>query len=136
MKVPPGPPLTTPDATVGRTSPLDSRGDIDSEYTRMRAETGPLGPPRAPEQTTANGDASVRFYAYGAIYWTPNGGAHAMYGPIFQAWIAQGGEHSKLGYPTTDEDDTDGDSTRSQTFQGGTITWTQAHGASVVYSPR
>ncbi len=136
VNVPPGPPLTTPDFTTGRTTPLDSTGAIDTEYTRMRSETGPLGPPRAPEQPTADGTAAVRFFAYGAIYWTPDAGAHAILGPVFQAWVAQGGERSKLGYPTTDEDVTDAGSTRSQGFQGGRITWTQRQGASVVYSGR
>jgi len=136
VNVPPGPPLTTPDFTTGRTTPLDSTGAIDTEYTHMRSETGPLGPPRAPEQPTADGTAAVRFFAYGAIYWTPDAGAHAIVGPVFQAWVAQGGERSKLGYPTTDEDVTDAGSTRSQGFQGGRITWTQWQGASVVYSGR
>jgi uncharacterized protein with LGFP repeats len=115
-------------------NPIEGAAAIDSEYTRMGSETGSLGPPRAAHQSTAGGRASVRFYGSGAIYWTPGAGAHAMVGPLFQAWLAQGGERSRLGFPTGDERVSDAGASREQEFEGGRITWTQRDGAAVVYS--
>lgn len=127
----PPPTLTVPDVGMATTSPLDKMGAVDSEYTRMGSEAGPLGAPRAPQQPTADGRASVRFYTRGAIYWTSAAGAHALTGPVFQAWLSTGGERSKLGYPTGDEDVRDAGATRTQTFENGTIVWTQSNGAEI-----
>ena len=131
---PPPAPLTVPEQGVATTTPLDGMGAIDSEYTRMGSDSGALGSPRAPQQPTSDGRASVRFYLKGAIYWTSAAGAHAILGNVFQAWMAQGGEQSRLGYPTTDEQVSNAGFSRQQSFEGGTITWTQKDGATVQYS--
>lgn len=130
----PTPFLTPPEIGTAVVSPVAGAAAIDSEYTRMGAETGALGPARAPHQTTADRRASMRMYAGGVIYWTKDGGAHAMLGPILQAWIAQGGENSRLGYPSGDEKVSNGGFTREQEFLGGRIMWTERDGARVVYS--
>lgn len=127
-------PLTVPQLGTSNHAGLQGANAIGSEYTHMGEEDGPLGEPRAAYQSTADGRATVRFYAHGAIYWTPGGGAHALTGPVFDAWLSQGGERSRLGYPITDEQDAEAGFSREQRFQGGRIMWTQKDGAAVVYS--
>lgn len=130
----PTPFLTAPEIGTAAASPVAGAVAIDSEYTRMGAETGALGAARAPHQPTADRRASMRIYASGIIYWTKDGGAHAILGPILQAWTAQGGENSRLGYPNGDEKVSNGGFAREQEFLGGRITWTERDGARVVYS--
>lgn len=130
-----GAPPTGAPADVGSdTTTVPGVAALDSEYTRVGAETGRLGPPRGPHQWTMDRRASVRFFNLGAIYWTPNAGAHAISGPILDTWVSQGAERSRLGYPTSDEDVTEGGFSRRQSFEGGTVAWNQRNGASISYS--
>jgi uncharacterized protein with LGFP repeats len=131
---PPQPFVTAPETGTIPTNPIQGTAAIDSEFTRTGSETGPLGPARASHQPTADGRASVRVYSHGSIYWTPAAGAHAIAGPIFQAWLAQGGERSRLGYPTKDEKISDAGTTRQQEFENGRILWTDRDGARITYS--
>ena len=132
----PNSPYTTiaPGAGDFPRSTIDRMGDIDSEYTSMGAETGVLGSARGPEQRTADGQGAVRFYRNGAIYWRDNTGAHAVYGPIRDTWMRSGGERSPLGYPISDESDSNGGYDRMQNFEHGSISWNQQRGASVQYT--
>lgn len=68
-----------------------------------------------------------------SIYWTPETGAHAIYGGIRDAWARAGWERGELGYPTSDEFDTGGGS-RRQDFERGYIAWTPQGGARIVKS--
>ncbi len=63
----------------------------------------------------------------GSIYWTPETGAHTIYGGIRGKWASMGWERSWLGYPTTDEYQ-DGGYRRSN-FEHGYIRWTAQGGA-------
>jgi uncharacterized protein with LGFP repeats len=117
-----------------RTTPVDDSGAIDSAYTALGAQTGVLGLPQGPQQNTQNGRAAVRSYANGAIYYTAQGGAHAIYGPIRAAWIESGGENSRLGYPISDQQDNNGGFNRMQTFEHGSITFNPTDGARIQYS--
>jgi uncharacterized protein with LGFP repeats len=56
-----------------------------------------------------------------SIYWTPQTGAHAIYGAIRDAWAQQGWERGPLGYPTSDEHQ-DG-KYRRVNFERGYIRW-------------
>ena len=67
-----------------------------------------------------------------SIYWTPETGAHAVYGAIRDAWARGGWERGELGYPTSDEFDTGGG--RRQDFERGYIAWTPQGGARIVRS--
>src|SRR6185369_15009382 len=122
---------TIPEVGPGSSTPLSDLGAVDSEYTSRGSDTGVLGPPRAPKQPTRDGRAVVRFYMNGAIYWTSGGGAHAIYGPVFEAWMAAGGENSRIGYPVSDLNESNAGYSRSQRFERGTIMWTQDKGASI-----
>jgi uncharacterized protein with LGFP repeats len=63
-----------------------------------------------------------------SIYWTPETGAHEVYGAIRQRWAELGWERSYLGYPTTGErdwfDKDTGKSGRISHFERGAIGWT------------
>jgi uncharacterized protein with LGFP repeats len=77
-----------------------------------------------------------------AILWTATAGAHAVYGAILQEYYATAGETDANGLnvqallvgPTSDEMNVPGvPGARMNTFQGGTIYWSPATGAHVVY---
>jgi hypothetical protein len=57
----------------------------------------------------------------GSIFWSPETGAHAIYGLIRDAWAKQGWERGPLGYPKSDEYQ-DGKFRRVD-FQRGHILW-------------
>jgi uncharacterized protein with LGFP repeats len=62
--------------------------------------------------------------APGWIYWSPDIGAHAVYGRIGQKWTGLGRESGFLGYPVTDETGTPDNHGRYNHFQHGSIYWT------------
>ncbi len=79
---------------------------IDIKYSELGAATGVLGKPVTSEAPCQDGKGHYRDYENGSIYWTPETGAHAVYGLIWHKWKALGFEKGSNGYPTTDEADT------------------------------
>ena len=86
--------------------------------------------------------ARMNTFQGGAIYWSPATGAHVVYGGIGAEYNATAGERDAygtvvqriLGAPTSDEMNVPGvPGARMNTFQGGTIYWSPATGAHVVY---
>ncbi len=65
-----------------------------------------------------------------SIYWTPQTGAHAVYGAIRDAWARQGWEAGPLGYPTSDEFQ-DGKYRRVD-FERGAIRWAPDTGIEII----
>ncbi len=63
-----------------------------------------------------------------SIYWTPQTGAHTIYGDIRARWSALGWEKSYLGYPVSDEV-AFADGGRANEFQHGGIYWWPDTGA-------
>lgn len=61
-----------------------------------------------------------------SIYWTPETGAHEVFGAIRDKWTEMGAERSTLGYPVSPEQER-GDG-RIQRFQGGSLFWTPQAG--------
>ncbi|ODR12458.1 hypothetical protein BHQ16_15760 [Mycobacterium shimoidei] len=103
------------------------QGEILAKYRSVGGTDGPLGLPIGDEQPAANGGRCTIFQN-GAIYWSPQTGAHIVRGPIRQAWEHEyGGAGGPLGYPIADEQTIPG-GWRSE-FQHGVITYTgdQAH---------
>jgi len=64
-----------------------------------------------------------------SIYWSPETGAHEVYGAIRDKWADTHWEQGPLGYPTAPEEDAPGG--RQQLFQHGTIYWSPGGGAVV-----
>ncbi len=99
------------------------QGAILAKYQEMGGEESPLGCPKTDELTTPNGVGRYNTFVGGSIYWSPDSGAHPVWGVIGDKWGAQGWEAGSLGFPTGDElTNSDGVGKRQQ-FQGGTIYW-------------
>src|SRR5262249_40368094 len=121
-------------------------GPILTKYNNLGwAAAGSL--PTDDEQWLANGQlfSGIRvqhFQNNGSIMWSQATGAHAVYGLILSEYKATFTETDYygtkvmqiLGAPTSDEMDVPGvPGARMNTFQGGTIYWSQATRAHVVY---
>ena len=82
-----------------------------------------LGYPVTDETATPDGVGRYNHFTNGvSIYWTPETGAHAIWGDIRKRWEALGWERSYLGYPTSDEQDFS-EGGRANSFQNGGIYW-------------
>ncbi|TJX15944.1 hypothetical protein E9840_01265 [Tissierella creatinini] len=57
------------------------------------------------ERICPDGIGHYRHYQGGSIYWTPQTGAHYIYGLIHHKWARLGWERGPNGYPKTDEED-------------------------------
>jgi uncharacterized protein with LGFP repeats len=77
-----------------------------------------LGAPTSPE---ASGAGTARYVTFdkGAIYWSPDCGAHPLAGAIYDAWATLGYEYGALGLPTSGE--TQQQEWIVQNFQHGTL---------------
>jgi len=74
-------------------------------YARWQAVGGmnsALGAPTAPEASAA-GSARYVTFDKGAIYWSPECGAHPVTGAVYNAWATLGFERGALGLPTSGE---------------------------------
>jgi hypothetical protein len=105
---------------------------------RWKAEgswtAGRLGYPTTPMGCGMVGGGCGQQFQGGSIYWSPATGAHSVSGAIREAWIAQGWERGRLGYP--DFPMSCYGSECWQTFQGGRITWSAATGTRYYWHPR
>ncbi|GDY33266.1 N-acetylmuramoyl-L-alanine amidase [Gandjariella thermophila] len=107
-------------------------GAIRDRWAALGWETGPLGYPTTDESGTPDGIGRYNHFTKNAsIYWTPDTGAHGVYGAIRARWASLGWETSWLGYPTSDEYDVTGG--RRSDFQGGYITWDASTGVATAY---
>jgi uncharacterized protein with LGFP repeats len=97
---------------------------IDQKYSGLKGSEAALGQPAGEEEAAPDGRGRYRLYQNGAIYYTPQTGAHAVRGPIGNRWLSLGAERSELGYPGGDETIWP-DGRRSMTFEHGTIIWDQ-----------
>lgn len=88
------------------------------------------GVPNTDELGTPDGVGRFTHFNSGtaSIYWTPQTGAHAIYGDIRARWAELGWERSYLGYPTSGEE-AFADGGRANDFQNGGIYWWPDTGA-------
>ena len=105
---------------------------VDEKYDSLGGETSVLGAPVGQENIAPDKVGHFRIYQYGAIYWTPETGAHEVHGDIFQKWASLKAERF-LGYPVTDELTTDDGLAQFNNFQNGAIDWTENTGAHALY---
>jgi hypothetical protein len=103
--------------------------DIQSEYQHLGAESSTLGPAVSQEQALPDNRGRVEIFRAGAIYWTPENGAHAVSGPIRDAWTRDGAQQSDMGYPISDEQAASNGRDRVQYFEHGAIYWNPDQGA-------
>jgi uncharacterized protein with LGFP repeats len=104
-------------------------GWIREKWASLGWEAGFLGYPLTDELTTPDGRGRYNHFAGGSIYWTPETGAHVVYGGIREKWASLGWETGFLGYPVTDELGTPDGKGRFNHFEGGSIYWTPETGA-------
>jgi uncharacterized protein with LGFP repeats len=96
------------------------QGQILQKYLDAGGSTSTLGSPISNEKP-APGDGRYTLFEAGAIYWTPQTGAHVVTGKIRNTWeFGNGGPAGPLGYPTGDAQGSPGGP--QQRFQHGTIT--------------
>ncbi|UUL75827.1 polysaccharide deacetylase family protein [Pseudarthrobacter sp. Fe7] len=136
------PPQAPPAGTTTSPAPQSTgaRPPGPTRFTGPSADTtwsgGPAGFPgfpRTDETGTPDGVGRFNHFAGGSIYWSPATGAHEVHGAIRAQWTALGWEHSRLGYPTSDEYGITGG--RRSDFQQGSILWHEASGRiEVIYT--
>lgn len=105
-------------------------GAIHDVWSDMGWEQGVMGFPTTGELATP--DRRGRFNSFdgaggGGIYWTPQTGAHAVYGAIYDRWSELRWETGRLGYPTSGEFSIDGG--RRTNFERGYIQFQPGRGA-------
>jgi glucose/arabinose dehydrogenase len=121
-----------------RAGVFEIHGDIFRNYLAAGAHVW-LGEPITDETSAAVGDGRYSLLYGGpqtgpaAIYFTPQTGAHHIYGDIYQLWNRLGAERSPHGYPTSDERSTHNGRGRYNNFQNGGIYWLPNKGARSVY---
>jgi uncharacterized protein with LGFP repeats len=72
-------------------------------WSVYQRERGPLGYPTGDVDDLPQGMGQTQPFDHGVIDMTPDGGVHAVWGPIFDSWVAQyGRETGTLGAPVTD----------------------------------
>lgn len=102
------------------------RGEIREHWKAFGWEVGVLGYPLSDETVTPDGRGRFNVFEGGSVYWTPQTGAHEVFGAIRDQWGQLGWEAGPLGYPTSGEFDVP-EGKRSN-FEHGFITWNRADG--------
>ncbi|MCZ2836681.1 DUF3152 domain-containing protein [Modestobacter sp. VKM Ac-2985] len=108
-------------------------GAIRARWTDLAWETGPLGYPVTGERATPDGVGRFNHFngsGGASIYWTPDTGAHEVYGAIRARWSELAWEAGPVGYPVSGEYAVEGG--RRSDFQGGSIVWDRATGSTEV----
>jgi uncharacterized protein with LGFP repeats/GH25 family lysozyme M1 (1,4-beta-N-acetylmuramidase) len=108
----------------------ETQGAIQAHWASLGWEMGFLGYPTTDEAATAGPGGRYNAFAHGVILWSPTSGAHEVHGAIHARWVSLGFEKGRLGFPISDEYSVAGG--RRSNFQGGSITWIAATGATVV----
>ena len=96
------------------------KGGIGATWIGIGGPRSVLGYPTSNEIGMSDGGAK-QYFQYGEVIWSPGAGSYVITGGIREAWVGQGAEAGRLGYPTTNEYGVSGGS--AQDFKGGRITW-------------
>ncbi|MGY1731907.1 hypothetical protein ACI798_10310 [Geodermatophilus sp. SYSU D01045] len=91
-------------------------------------ERGRLGYPVTDEVATVDRSGAFTWFQDGAVYWSAPSGTHWMTGGILDAWVRQGYEQGRLGYPVTDELATADGRGAFSWFQRGAAYWSASSG--------
>lgn len=95
------------------------RGPIGEHWGVGGWEQGNLGYPMGDEACELSQDGCFQTYENGSIYWSKDTGAAQVGGAIGEAWGVEGWETGWLGFPTSEQGQSDAGSW--QTFQGGNL---------------
>ncbi len=102
-------------------------GAVLNEYVNQNGSAGILSFPNSNENGINSG-VSQSFQG-GRVYWRENNYAYTVHGAILATYLSRGGSDGALGFPTSNENPS-GDGV-VQTYQNGTISWTQSGGTVV-----
>ncbi|WP_116205507.1 RICIN domain-containing protein [Amycolatopsis circi] len=109
-------------------------GEIHKKYAALNYESGPLGNPVTEAAPFGSDGGVVQRFDGGSIYYTPAGGAMAVYGAIGAKYAEFGKETGILGYPVADTAKTADSKGEFITLSNGaSIYWSPATGAHAVY---
>ena len=108
-------------------------GAIGATWGTLGYENGKLGYPVTNEICGLTGGGCYQRFQGGTIHYSPGTGARATGGAIRATWGTLGYENGKLGYPVTNEICGLTGGGCYQRFQGGTIHWSPATGASATW---
>lgn len=106
-------------------------GAIRDRWSTLGWERSGIGYPISDELDVGDGRGRVSQFERGSVYWTPQTGAHEIYGAIRDRWLALGGPKSFLGYPTAGEADAPNRRGRCSDFERGQVAWSPTGGAAV-----
>ncbi|WP_216208092.1 AbfB domain-containing protein [Amycolatopsis aidingensis] len=110
------------------------QGAIRKKWADLGWEKGILGYPITDMLTASDGVGRYNDFDRpdgGSIYWSPNSGAHAVWGEIRDKWSALGRATSRLGYPVAEQSESQG--VLTQRFQGGRIEHNKETGQTTVH---
>ena len=99
----------------------------------MGWEQSVLGYPISDETMTSDGLGRYNSFQGGLIIWSPETGAHEVYGEILKKWGSLGWERSFLAYPVTHQSVAPDGIGQFSHFQGGSIYWSPDTGAHEVH---
>ncbi len=97
-------------------------GAIGAKWAELGWEQGFLGMPETDEIKLPDGKGVLQKYQGGHMYYSPETGANAIVGIIWDRFTKEGYE-SALGYPVTSEIDTPSKPGKFQIFQFGHVYW-------------
>jgi uncharacterized protein with LGFP repeats len=116
-----------------QTGAHEVHGQIRDKWASLGWERSFLGYPITDELSIGDGRGRYSNFQGGTIFWSPETGAHTIYGEIMKKWVALRGTRGFLGYPKTDELSTPDQRGRYVHFEGGSIYWTPQTGAREVH---
>jgi hypothetical protein len=112
-------------------NPYGVWAEVGAKYAAMGYAWSLLGYPTTDRQVAFDGTGHFAHFEHGSIYAGPGLDACAVWGPIHDAWAADGYAHSSHGYPVSDvEDVPEGQSCEFEhdvaTYDSSTgqVTWT------------
>ncbi|WP_157062935.1 LGFP repeat-containing protein [Actinopolyspora mortivallis] len=122
-----------------KTGAHEVHGAISDRYEEL-GRHATYGVPTTDEKTTPDEVGRYNHFAgtdaigTASIYWTPDTGAHGVWGPPRQFWAKNGYERGRLDYPTSDTADTsEGDGVythfRGEDHAGASVYWSPDTGA-------
>jgi hypothetical protein len=99
---------------------IEIGGAIGEKYAELGGATSPLGAPIGWASEGFIDGSLFQSFNNGAIMWTKETGAHAIYGEFWHRWRESPGLRESLGFPTSDPEQADNEV--SQRFQRGQLT--------------
>ncbi|MET9488038.1 hypothetical protein [Nocardia sp. NPDC006630] len=107
-------------------------GAIRDKWRALGSESGVLKYPTVDEGATGKPGRFQHFQG-GSIYWSIGSGTHMINGTIRDKYAAVGWENSPLGFPISDEANTNKGDARYMMFEGGAIYSSQKAGTHITW---